>query len=220
MAQVFDEDTLTLAGTATIVADDIAVSGTGGVADFTVSSNGVLAYRRAEAGREELAWYDRQGNQIGTLGDRPGNPRASVRISPDGQWAAFTRAAEGAQDVWIADLVRGGVSRFTLAGGRSPIWSPDGSQLAFLRDDTIYRQPFSGGGAEVAIWTGPGIMSLNDWSGDGAWIVFTRWDTSKPALTGRGLWLLPDVLVETASREPSLFESMALHGLSASSTSR
>jgi len=212
MAQQFDADTLNLVGSPTSLAADIAVSGAGGLADFTVSSNGVLAYRRAEPEPDELAWYDREGKQIGTLGDRPGNPRAGVRISPDGQWAAFTRAVDGVQDVWVADLVRGGISPFTLAGGRSPVWSPDGSQLAFLRDDTIYRKPFSGGGPEVAVWSGPGIMSLNDWSGDGNWMLFTRWDTSKPELTGRGLWLLPNALSETASREPAVFELMALHG--------
>ena len=212
MAQQFDADTLTLAGSPTSLAADIAVSGAGGLADFTVSSNGVLAYRRAEPEPDELAWYDREGKQIGTLGDRPGNPRAGVRISPDGQWAAFTRAVDGVQDVWVADLVRGGISPFTLAGGRSPVWSPDGSQLAFLRDDTIYRKPFLGGGPEVAVWNGPGIMSLNDWSGDGHWMLFTRWDTSKPELTGRGLWLLPNALSETTSHEPTVFELMALHG--------
>jgi serine/threonine protein kinase/Tol biopolymer transport system component len=212
MAHRFDADTLTLSGTPTVVAADIAVSGAGGVADFSVSSNGVLAYRRMEPAPAELAWYDRAGQPIGTLGDRPGNPRGGVRISPDGKWAAFTRAADGVQDVWIADLARGGISRFTLAGGRSPVWSPDGSQLAFLRDDTIYRKPFADGGPETALWSGPGIMSLNDWSGDGNWMILTRWDTSKPALTGRGLWLLPNALDETANHEPALFESMALHG--------
>jgi Tol biopolymer transport system component len=212
IAQPFDAQTLTLGGAPTSIAADIAISGSGGLADFTVSANGVLAYRRIQAEPEELVWYDREGSQSGALGDRPGNPRAGVRISPDGQWAAFTRAMDGAQDVWIADIARGGISRFTLAGGRSPVWSPDGSQIAFLRDDTIYRRPFFGGGPEVPLWSGPGILSLNDWSGDGNWMLFTRWDISKPALTGRGLWLLPNVLVEAASREPAVFESVALHG--------
>ena len=55
-------------------------------------------------------------------------------------------------------------------------------------------------------------MSLDDWSGDGKYLLLTRWDTSKPALTGRGLWLLPDPLDNAGSREPLLFESDALHG--------
>jgi hypothetical protein len=135
-----------------------------------------------------------------------------LRVSPDGKRAAFTRAGDAFQDVWIADLGGGGISRFTFEGGRSPVWSPDGSQLAFLRQDSIYRKPIIGGGPEVALWSGPGIMSLNDWSGDGKYLLLTRWDTSKPALTGRGLWLLPDLLGNAGSREPILFESDALHG--------
>jgi Tol biopolymer transport system component len=212
MTQPFDTETLRLAGAAMTLAEGVAVSSGGGTADFTTSANGVLAYRRTEPGKEELAWYDRAGKQTGTLGDRAGNPRNNVRVSPDGKWAAFTRAGDAFQDVWIADLGRGGISRFTFEGGRSPVWSPDGSQLAFLRQDTIYRKSFIGGGAETALWSGPGIMSLNDLSGDGTYLLLTRWDTTKPALTGRGLWLLPDPLGNTGSRDPVLFEPDALHG--------
>ena len=204
MAQPFDLEKLTLAGAAVTIAE--------GVSGFTTSANGALAYRRTEPRKEELAWYDRTGKQTTILGDRAGDSRNNLRVSPDGKWAAFTRAGDAVQDVWIADLGRGGISRFTFEGGRSPAWSPDGSQLAFLRQDSIYRKPIVGGGAEVALWSGPGIMSLNDWSGDGTYLLLTRWDTSKPALTGRGLWLLPDPLGNAGSREPMLFESDALHG--------
>jgi eukaryotic-like serine/threonine-protein kinase len=205
MAQPFDLEKLTLAGAAMTVAD--------GVSGFTTSANGVLAYRRTEIRKEELAWYDRTGQQTSILGDRAGDSRNNLRVSPDGKWAAFTRAGDAFQDVWIADLGRGGISRFTFEGGRSPVWSPDSSQLAFLRQDSIYRKPIVGGGAEVALWSGPGIMSLNDWSGDGTSLLLTRWDTTKPALTGRGLWLLPDPLGNTGTRVPVLFEPAdALHG--------
>jgi dipeptidyl aminopeptidase/acylaminoacyl peptidase len=152
------------------------------------------------------------GKPTGTIGDRAGNPRNNVRVSPDGKWAAFTRAGETSQDIWIANVANGAVSRFTFQGGRSPVWSPDGAQLAFLRDDTIYRKPFTNGGAEVAIWKGPGTLAINDWSGDGKYLLLTRWDTSKPALTGRDLWLLPDPLVDHRSHAPILAESDALHG--------
>jgi hypothetical protein len=115
-------------------------------------------------------------------------------------------------DVWIADLSTASVSRFTLDGGRSLVWSPDGSQLAYVRQDTVYRKPFTGGATEVALWTGAGTLAINDWSGDGKHLLLTRWDTSKPALTGRGLWLLPDPLDASASHEPVLFQADALHG--------
>ena len=73
-------------------------------------------------------------------------------------------------------------------------------------------KPFIGGGAELtALWK-YWISALTKWSGDGTYLLLTRWDTTKPALTGRGLWLLPDPLGNTGSRDPVLFEPDALHG--------
>ena len=211
VAHPFDARAMTLAGSPMTIAEDVVVSGGGALGDFDVSG-GVLAYRRGQPGKSELMWYDPAGKEAGTLGDRAGNPRNNLRLSPDGKWAAFTRMRDGVQNVWIADLAGGSVSRFTLDGGRSPAWSPDGSQLAYLRQDTVYRKPFPGGEAEVALWSGPGMMAINDWSGDGKHLLLTRWDTSKPALTGRGLWLLPNPLDGSATHEPVLFQTDALHG--------
>ncbi len=212
MAQPFDTTGQTFTGAAVTIAENVAVTGGGGLADFSVSPSGVLAYRRGEPASEELALYDRAGTLVTGFGNRPGNPRNNVRVSPDGKWAAFTRQGDASQDVWVIDLVRGGESRFTFEGGRSPVWAPDGSQIAFLREETVYRRPFGSGGGEVVVWSGPGTLALNDWSGDGRQLLLTRWDTSKPGMTGRGLWLLPNPLDTAASHEPSLFQADALHG--------
>ena len=212
MAHPFEMTRMMLTGSAVVIAENVAVSGSGGLSDFSVSPSGVLAYRRGESADHELGSYDRAGKLLGSIGNRPGSPRNNLRVSPGGKWVAFTRQNQTSQDVWIADLATGVESRFTLDGGRSPVWSPDGSQVGFLRQDTVYRKPFGSGGSEVAVWRGPGTLALNDWSGDGRQLLLTRWDTSQPALTGRGLWLLPNPLDETASHEPSLFQPDALHG--------
>jgi Tol biopolymer transport system component len=161
-----------------------------------------------DAGTSEMVWFDRAGKEISTIGDRPGNTRNNLRLSPDGKAVAFTRQGTEFQDVWMYDLARGVASPFTLGGGRSPVWSPDGSQIAFLRKDTIFRKRVSGAGVEVALWHGPGIMSVNDWSGDGRHLLFTRWDTTN----GRGLWLLPEPLGDSRNEEPILIEPGGLHG--------
>jgi hypothetical protein len=213
VAHPFDPATLALAGPPITIAQGIAVGGGGAAGDFDVSPTGVLVYRRGEPGSNDLGWYDRAGQTAGTIGDREGNPRNNVRISPDGKWAAFTRMGETTQDVWLADLTSGAISRFTLDGGRSPVWSPDGSHLAYLRDDTIYRKPFTGSGPEVAVWSGAGTLAITDWSGDGKYLLLTRWETSKPALTGRGVWLLSNPLDDAAPHEATLFEARALHAV-------
>jgi Tol biopolymer transport system component/predicted Ser/Thr protein kinase len=207
VAQPFDVDRLMLTGPPITVVDRIAITPLGGGADFSVSPSGVLAYRTDEAVTHEMAWFDRQGAVVGTLGDTASHSRNSIRVSPDGKWLAFTRRGPESQDVWIHDLTRNVASRFTFGGGRTPVWSPDGSHIAYVRNDTVYRKPVTGGGVEVELWAGSGLLSVNDWSGDGKYLLLTRWD----AKADRGLWLLPDPLAN-GRHELVLFESPALHG--------
>ena len=209
MAQPFDARSLTLSGDGVALAEGLGSDAAGGPGgDFSVSQNGVLSYRRtSDPGTQELAWFDRSGKQTGAFGEQPGNRRNNVRLSRDGTLAAFTRQGPEYQDVWIEDLARGTASRFTIGGGRSPVWSPDGSRIAFVRQNTIYVKPL-GGGAEVAVWSGPGIMSVNDWSGDDRYLLLTLWD----AKLGRGMWLLPDPSNASANHTPTLVEPEALHG--------
>jgi Tol biopolymer transport system component/predicted Ser/Thr protein kinase len=197
MAQPFDAAQGALFGTAVMVAEHVAVTAVGNMADFAVSHAGVLAYRTADPAPHEMIWYDRSGKVAGTIGDRPGNPRNNIRISPDGKAIAFTRQAGETQEVWIHDLVRGVSSRLTLNGGRSPVWSPDSSQIAFVRGDAIYRMPVTGG-AETVVWHGVRLISANDWSGDGKYLLFTRWDEKGVRQT----WLLSDPLAGDSKNEP------------------
>ncbi|HVQ64257.1 MAG TPA: hypothetical protein VMT78_06940, partial [Terriglobia bacterium] len=209
-AQPFDPDRIILSGSAASLAEDMSTRA-GLTGDFSVSAQGVLAYRTSDSAKSELMWYDRSGKQEASFGERAGNARSNLRVSPDAKWAAFTREEELSQDVWIEDLGRGVASRFTFNGGRSPVWSPDSSQIAFLRDDTVYRKSAFGGVPELALWKGPGLLSVNDWSGDGRYLLLTVWDTTK-GLNGRGLWLLPDPLNDSVKHEPILLETPALHG--------
>ena len=124
IARPFDDDRLELTGSERTLAEDVAVTLGGGLADFSVSANGVLAYRRAATGpQEDMAWYDRTGKKVGAIGDRRGHPRNIIRFSPSGKSAAFTRQGAITQEVWIADVASGHPERLT-DNGRSPVWSP------------------------------------------------------------------------------------------------
>jgi Tol biopolymer transport system component len=215
MAQVFDADRLVLTGDAQPIAEHME-TGAYAVADFSVSPSGVLAYRTADPGKHELAWYDRTGNQAAVIGERPGSTRNNVRLSPDGKSLAFTRDGDDS-DVWLYDLSRRVASRFTFGGGHSPMWSPDSTQIAFVRHDTIYRKRVIGESAEIPIWRGEGLLAITDWSADGRYLLIQRWDT-RQGLDGRGLWLLPNPLDDHATHEPTQFESPALHGQFAPAT--
>jgi Tol biopolymer transport system component/predicted Ser/Thr protein kinase len=207
-AQPFDVDSLQPTGDVMAVAERVALSAIGAGGDFSVSPNGVLAYRVEAPVEDEMVWYDRAGKAVGGIGDRPGHARNSLRLSPDGKLVAFTRQGDRNQDIWISDLEGEVASRLTFDGGRSPVWSSDGTQIAFLRGDTILRKPISGAGAEVVLWTGPGLLAINDWSGDDEYVLFTRWVEGAE----RGLWLLPKPLDASAAHTPMLLEARGLHG--------
>jgi hypothetical protein len=110
----------------------------------------------------------------------------------------FTRANVARQEVWIYDLETGLPTQITH-DGRSPVLSPDASRVAYLRGNDVYVKPRTGG-PEERLWSRDGILAVNDWSGDGKYLLFHHWDTSQPGTTGRGLWLLP--LDPSAKRTP------------------
>src|SRR5262249_24898484 len=72
-----------------------------------------------------------------------------------------------------------------------PVWSPDGSQLAYATiragQEGIYRCASNGKGPEELLYkhTGAGL-SLSDWSLDGRFLSFSKAD-----LSGGALYVLP-----------------------------
>jgi hypothetical protein len=213
VAHPFDDKELKLTGSEVTLAEDVGVTLGGGLGDFSVSAAGVLAYRRAAAGSQaDMAWYDRNGEKVGTIGDRRGHPRNVIRISSSGKSAVFTRQGPTTQEVWIADVGSGHTEQLT-PNGRSPVWSPDESEIVFLRQDetdsadrptyTIYRKKLDGG-AEVPVWTRDGIVAINDWSGDGQYLLLTTYETTTSRLEH---WLLREPLNPSATREPVRLET-------------
>ena len=83
MAQAFDANRLVTSGEAVRISD-VPINRTTGRGAFSVSDNGVLAYRAGASSDpiSTLTWYDRQGRVLGTVGD-PG-PHNQIRLSPDG----------------------------------------------------------------------------------------------------------------------------------------
>ena len=69
-----------------------------------------------------------------------------IDLSPDGAEVAFSWNRSGAFELYTAPLAGDRIIQLTEGGARSvsPRWSPDGSQLAFLRDEA--------GNEQFAIW--------------------------------------------------------------------
>jgi Tol biopolymer transport system component len=117
---------------------------------------------------------DREGREVGTVGE-PGNI-FNVSLSPDGRRLATSRG-ETTVDLWITDTVRGVSSRFTFDPGNelTPVWSPDGSTLAFNSDrrgrDAVFLKPADGVQAESLLHAEDGQFGVGDWSRDGKYLA-------------------------------------------------
>ena len=177
LAQPFDPRSWELLGDAMPVARSVYQFGTG-AADFSVAERGVIAYQSVVS-RAHLAWVDRAGREVETIGPDKVNVKAA-RLSPDGRWAAagLYDLENAGQDLWIFDLERNTERRLSPnpALRDAAVWSPDSKKLAFLfaaRDegDGIFVRGL--GELDVEEPTVPaGFQIPLDWSPDGRFIAF------------------------------------------------
>jgi len=161
-----------------LVADVLRDQNTGGAA-FSVSATGMLAYRTVTAETFQMSWIDRSGRKGATIGD-PG-PWVQMALSPNDRQLAVQRDLTVDSDIWLFDLDRSVSSKFTKDGGNNgPVWSPDGTELAFRHNrrilNEVFRQRLTGGTAVA--WAGVPAERLEDWSRDGRYLVMGKSDTS------------------------------------------
>ena len=150
---------------------------------FSVSDNGVLVYHSGPLPPvSELDWFDRGGKLLGSAGE-PGDYE-DPRLSPDARRLAANRIdpANGASSIWILDMAGGGGTRFTFSQSVNhyPVWSPDGSRIAFDTNrngpSDIFMKSFEGSGEERSVLASEVAKSPTDWSPDGSTLVFERLD--------------------------------------------
>jgi Tol biopolymer transport system component len=192
VAQRLDLERKALTGDPVTLADPVGFdAGNSAAGAVSVSAAGLVAYRAGGANRRQLAWFDRSGKALGVLGAPDENDLEAPRISPDGRRVAVARTVQGNADIWLLDGTR--TSRFTVdtALDRFPIWSPDGSRIAFQSNRksafNIYQKPAGGAGAEELLVESPQDKYATDWSTDGRFILYHSNDPQ----TGRDLWVLP-----------------------------
>ncbi len=194
-AQPFDTESLKLRGEPIPVAERVGRMGGAGptrYAPFSASNNGVLAHGVASTVTSQLGWFDRTGRLLSATG--PPGDYADPELSADGKRLAVCRdePRTGTPDIWLMDTSRGTFSRLTFHPRWEvyPVWSPDGSRIAFSwdkeGDNNIYIKP-AGGGAEELLWKDPSPAYPLDWSADGRFLVVGVTDRK----TRSDLWMLP-----------------------------
>jgi Tol biopolymer transport system component len=194
MALHFDLRRLETTGEAFPIGGNIDQETPSAVAFVSVSTDGdVLLYHPASPAARQLTWLDRTGIQLGTV-STPGF-HSQPRLSSDGKRLAIAipDPESGNRDIWLVDMATGNRTRFTSnpANDWVPVWSPDGSRLAFASDRTprssIFRNAVSGGEEELLLAPPEaGGAFPSDWSRDGRFLLY-QVDTKQ---AGLDIWLL------------------------------
>lgn len=197
MVQTLDEKRLALTGEPVTVAENVSTYLLS--ASFS-ASNGVLVYRagRTTLGLSTLAWFDRKGKELGAAGESNSNVYQDVAISPDASRVAVSKAeptvAGSSQSIWLLDLSRGVSARFTfdVAPDTSPVWSPDGSRIAYAGSRAggmgIYEKAANSTSTERTLISPVGEpMYPTHWSRDGRFLLYSK----EAGSTRSDLWVMP-----------------------------
>jgi serine/threonine protein kinase/Tol biopolymer transport system component len=178
IARPFDPRRLELTGEPTELAKNVATA-TSLDASYAVSNTGVLVYSGRASSKSQLTWFDRRGRTLGTVGDTA--EFQGLRLSPDEQRVAVVQADPklNMPDIWLLDIPRNVASRFTFNPWLdvSPIWSPDGTRVAFTSTRSgqfqMFERATSGTADEVQVFQAEDSVSPDDWSPDGRFILYS-----------------------------------------------
>jgi eukaryotic-like serine/threonine-protein kinase len=211
MAQPFDLRSLSLTGEAVPIAEQVSSS------SFSVAPTGVLVYLKGSAGaasaagvrglvQGQLTWFDRNGKSLEAVGEI-GSYR-TLALSPDGTRVAFDRADAhnpSVRNIWLYEFTRGVTTRFTFDSGLDfdPVWSPDGSRIAFTssRDGSfnLYQKLSNLAAEDEPLLKSNDAKASSSWSPDGRYLLY--FNPVPPAHQ----WLLP--LSAETDRKPVRVDS-------------
>ena len=135
-----------------------------------------------------------------------------AKVSPDGKTIVYTRRwVDKVNDkwesaIWIIDS-DGSRNRFLVKGG-GPVWSPDGSRIAYVapaeepKGAQIFVRWMDSEGATSQITRLPEGPASLKWSPDGKWIGFVMftpksddWAIDMPSAPANGKWTAPPRVV-------------------------
>jgi len=191
VTQVFDPSSGKLSGDPDTLSENVQFDSGLWRMNVSVSDGGMLVYASGTTnGNEILTWYDRDGKKLGVVGEQ--SEYFDLDLSPDEKQLATTELNTATATIWIQDLVNNRKTRLTFTGGAhlTPIWSPDGKQIAFTsnQQSAIAVKTLGSSAPEQTLISSPKpiFQALSDWSRDGRYLMYEQ---------GVGfnvdLWVLP-----------------------------
>jgi hypothetical protein len=193
VAVPFDARTRRTTGEAVTVASSVRWFGPPGTASLAVSETGRLLVYEPAPEPSRLVWLDRRGRELGRLG-APAR-YGQLGLTRDGRRLVteIWRQELGGRDLWAFDVATGVPARlsFDARDANSPVWSPDGTRLAFGlvtgEPPDIAVRGLAGDHVEVIVER-PGVQLPRAWSRDGRLIAFEDYLLGRR--DARQLWLV------------------------------
>jgi Tol biopolymer transport system component len=177
LLQPFDLAGRKTTGPARAVLPGVRAAVWGGAVSYAVSPNGTLAYVTGTEHTESiLTELDRSGREL----RRFGKPQSVgyPAVSPDGRALALIIRSPNNDDIYVMDIASGRFDRFSfdIAEDESPVWSPDGKQIAYSaaaagEQRRVFVKTVGGAEPEKLVYTGKRHLHLGSWSPDG-WLAF------------------------------------------------
>ncbi len=191
IAVPFDPQKLTVTGAAIPVVEGVQQSITNGDSQYSFSSTGTLAYipGTVQFPRLNLVWVSRNGAEQPLAA--PAHAYVQPRISPDGRQVAVG-IAEQERQVWLYDLARDTLTRFTFQGNNNlvPFWTPDGKRIVFTSNKegprNLFWQKSDGSGGLERLTTSEFLHVPGSWSPDGQVLAYSEVNST----TGYDIWML------------------------------
>ena len=177
---------------------------------FSFSADGTLVYTQAVRSNvlaSTMVWVDRNGSvsRLPLAADNYEHPR----LSPDGRTIVVQKATGADSSLWIYDLTRETLSKFTLAVRSDwPVWGADSRSIIYAsnRPGTqwdIFVKPADGSGAERVVLARPLTQIPRAAAPTGDVLIFEETYADRP----NTLWRMslrdgePQPLFETANGE-------------------